>query len=92
MASDKALTAQGFGKFLARRDALAIILVAALWFMATLSAGLIIGGTCPIPSPFFSTLPVALLTIGLTYVIACGDIDSRSARFLHWRAVPPPIA
>ena len=33
MATDKALTARGFGKFLARRDALAIILTVLLWLV-----------------------------------------------------------
>ena len=33
MATDKALTARGFGKFLARRDALAIILTVILWLV-----------------------------------------------------------
>ena len=75
MASDKALTAKGFGKFLARRDALAIILVAALWFM-----GLYLRPDYwwNLPNTFAILLnftEVALLTIGLTYVIACGDID-----------------
>ena len=75
MASDKALTAQGFGKFLARRDALAIILVAALWF-----TGFYLRPDYwwNLPNTFAILLnftEVALLTIGLTYVIACGDID-----------------
>ncbi len=75
MASDKALTAKGFGKFLARRDALAIILVAALWF-----TGFYLRPDYwwNLPNTFAILLnftEVALLTIGLTYVIACGDID-----------------
>ncbi len=75
MASDKALTAKGFGKFLARRDALAIMLVAALWFI-----GLYLRPDYwwNLPNTFAILLnftEVALLTIGLTYVIACGDID-----------------
>ena len=75
MASDKALTAKGFGKFLARRDALAIILVAALWI-----TGLYLRPDYwwNLPNTFAILLnftEVALLTIGLTYVIACGDID-----------------
>ena len=75
MASDKALGARGFGKFLARRDALAIILAAALWF-----AGLYLRPDYwwNLPNSFAMLLnftEVALLTIGLTYVIAAGDID-----------------
>ena len=38
MASDKALTARGFGKFLARRDALAIILTVVLWLIGAVAA------------------------------------------------------
>ena len=75
MASDKALNARGLAKFLARRDALAIILVAVLWF-----AGLYLRPDYwwNLPNTFAILLnytEVALLTIGLTYVIACGDID-----------------
>jgi ribose transport system permease protein len=75
MASDKALTARGLGKFLARRDALAIILAVSLWLVGFY-----------LRPDYWSNLPntfaillnfteVALLTIGLTYVIASGDID-----------------
>lgn len=75
MASDKALSARGLGKFLARRDALAMILVVALWF-----AGLYLRPDYwwNLPNTFAILLnftEVALLTVGLTYVIACGDID-----------------
>jgi ribose transport system permease protein len=75
MASDKALTARGFGKFLARRDALTIILTALLWL-----AGLYLRPDYwwNLPNTFAILLnytEVALLTIGLTYVIAAGDID-----------------
>ena len=59
----------------ARRDALAIILVAALWF-----TGFYLRPDYwwNLPNTFAILLnftEVALLTIGLTYVIACGDID-----------------
>jgi ribose transport system permease protein len=75
MASDKALTASGFGKFLARRDALAIILTAVLWL-----TGFYLRPDYwwNLPNTFAILLnytEVALLTIGLTYVIAAGDID-----------------
>ena len=73
--ADRAVTARGFGKFLARRDALAIILTLVLWLTGF--------GRRPdywagLPNSFAILLnytEVALLTIGLTYVIACGDID-----------------
>ena len=75
MASDTALTAQGFGRFLARRDALAIILTVTLWLV-----GLYLRPDYwwHLPNTFAILLnytELALLTVGLTYVIACGDID-----------------
>src|SRR5919106_3376063 len=75
MASDKAWGAQGFGRFLARRDALAIILTVVLWLI-----GLWLRPDYwwNLPNSFAILLnytELALLTVGLTYVIACGDID-----------------
>ena len=75
MASDKAWGAQGFGRFLARRDALAIILTVVLWLV-----GLYLRPDYwwNLPNTFAILLnytELALLTVGLTYVIACGDID-----------------
>jgi ribose transport system permease protein len=75
MVSDRALFAQGLGKFLARRDALAIILTVILWLV-----GLYLRPDYwwNLPNTFAILLnytELALLTIGLTYVIACGDID-----------------
>lgn len=74
-ATDTAMSARGIGKFLARRDALAIILTLILWIV----------GLCLRPdywwnlSNTFAILlnytELAILTVGLTYVIACGDID-----------------
>ena len=92
MASDKALTAKGFGKFLARRDALAIILAVALWFI-----GLYLRPDYwwNLPNTFAILLnytEVALLAIGLTYVIAYGDIDLSVGAVLALAGAPPPIA
>jgi ribose transport system permease protein len=75
MTTDKALTARGFGKFLARRDALAIILTVVLWLV-----GLYLRPDYwwNLPNSFAILLnytELAILTIGLTYVIANGDID-----------------
>lgn len=75
MASDKALEARGVGRFLARRDALAIILTVVLWLV-----GLWLRPDYwwNLPNTFAILLnytELALLTVGLTYVIACGDID-----------------
>ena len=75
MATDKALAARGFGKFLARRDALAIILTVVLWLV-----GLYLRPDYwwNLPNTFAILLnytELALITVGLTYVIAAGDID-----------------
>jgi ribose transport system permease protein len=72
---DRALTARGLGKFLARRDSLAILLCATLWLV-----GLVLRPDYwwHLPNTFAILLnytELAMLTIGLTYVIACGDID-----------------
>ena len=75
MAADRALTARGFGKFLARRDALAIMLVIVLWCVG---AALRPDYWWNLPNSFALLLnytEVALIAIGLTYVIAAGDID-----------------
>ena len=75
MATDKAVTARGFGKFLARRDALAIILTVVLWLV-----GLYLRPDYwwNLPNTFAILLnytELALIAVGLTYVIAAGDID-----------------
>ena len=75
MASDMAMDAGGLGKFLARRDALAIILAVLLWLV-----GLYLRPDYwwHLPNTFAILLnytELAILTVGLTYVIACGDID-----------------
>jgi ribose transport system permease protein len=75
MATDTALSATGLGKFLARRDALAVILTMVLWL-----AGLVLrpdywwnlSNTFAI---LLNYTELALITVGLTYVIAAGDID-----------------
>ena len=75
-ATDKALTARGIiGKFLARRDSLAISLCVVLWLV-----GLYLRPDYwwNLPNTFAILLnytELAILTVGLTYVIACGDID-----------------
>ena len=75
MASDQALSARGFGKFLARRDSLAIILAIVLWLI-----GLYLRPDYwwNLPNTFAILLnytELALIAVGLTYVIAAGDID-----------------
>ncbi|MBY5799833.1 ABC transporter permease [Rhizobium leguminosarum] len=75
MAADMALSATGLGKFLAGRDALAIILTVVLWL-----TGLVLRPDYwwNLPNTFAILLnytELALITVGLTYVIAAGDID-----------------
>jgi ribose transport system permease protein len=75
MASDRALSARGFGKFLARRDALAIILTVVLWLVGL---SLRPDYWYNLPNTFAILLnytELALIAVGLTYVIAAGDID-----------------
>lgn len=75
MASDRALTARGLGKFFARRDALAIVLVALLWLAGIYLRPDYWGNLSNTFAILLNYTEVALLTIGLTYVIASGDID-----------------
>ncbi len=74
-ATDRALNARGLMKFLARRDAAAIMLAVLLWLV-----GLYLRPDfwASIDNSFNLMLAfteVGLLSIGLTYVIANGDID-----------------
>ena len=75
MATDKALTARGFGKFLARRDALAIILTVVLWLIGFWLRPDYWWNLQNSFAILLNYTELALLAIGLTYVIACGDID-----------------
>lgn len=75
MGSDRALAARGVWKLLARRDAFAIILTVALWCV-----GLVLRPDYwwHLPNSFAILLnytEVALLAVGMTFVIANGDID-----------------
>jgi ribose transport system permease protein len=75
MATDIALSATGLGRFLARRDALAIILTAVLWltgFALRPDYWWNLSNTFAI---LLNYTELALITVGLTYVIAAGDID-----------------
>jgi ribose transport system permease protein len=72
---DAAVGARGIVKFLTRRDALAIILTIVLWFIGLMLRPDYWAG---LPNTFAILLnytELALLSVGLTYVIACGDID-----------------
>ena len=75
MAADMALSGTRLGKLLARRDALALMLTAVLWL-----TGLVLRPDYwwNLSNSFAILLnytELALITIGLTYVIAAGDID-----------------
>ncbi|HET7716029.1 MAG TPA: ABC transporter permease, partial [Bauldia sp.] len=75
LARDMAFNARGLTRFLARRDALAIILTVLLWL-----AGVALRPDYwwNLPNTFALLLnytEVALIAVGLTYVIAAGDID-----------------
>ncbi len=75
VATDMELSAAGLGKFLARRDALAIVLTVALWL-----TGLVLRPDYwwNLSNSFAILLnytELALITVGLTHVIAAGDID-----------------
>jgi ribose transport system permease protein len=75
MANDLALNASGIFKLLTRRDAFAILLAIALWLIGL---GLRPDYWWNLQNTFAILLnytEIALLTVGLTYVIANGDID-----------------
>lgn len=74
-ASDRALTARGLGKFMARRDALAIMLAVMLWLVGFYLRP---DYWALLPNTFAILLnytELALIAVGLTFVIAAGDID-----------------
>lgn len=75
MASDIALSAAGFGKFLARRDALAIILTVVLWLTGLALRPDYWWNLSNTFAILLNYTELALITVGLTYVIAAGDID-----------------
>lgn len=75
VATDRALTARGFGKFLARRDALAIILTVVLWLVGLYLRPDYWWNLQNTFAILLNYTELALLAIGLTYVIAAGDID-----------------
>ena len=75
-ATDTEMSARNlFARFLARRDALAIMLTIALWFVGYALRPDYWAG---LPNTFAILLnftELALLSVGITYVIAAGDID-----------------
>jgi ribose transport system permease protein len=75
MATDMALSATGMGKFLARRDALAIILTGLLWLTGLALRPDYWWNLSNTFAILLNYTELALITVGLTYVIANGDID-----------------
>ena len=75
MATDIALSATGLGSFLARRDALAIILTAVLWLTGLALRPDYWWNLSNTFAILLNYTELALITVGLTYVIAAGDID-----------------
>lgn len=72
---DRALTARGLGKFLARRDALAITLCGVLWLVGLYLRPDYWWNLSNTFAILLNYTELAILSVGLTYVIACGDID-----------------
>jgi ribose transport system permease protein len=75
MAADNALSATGLGRFLARRDALAIVLAVLLWFVGLALRPDYWWNLSNTFAILLNYTELALITVGLTYVIAAGDID-----------------
>ncbi|MBY3387268.1 ABC transporter permease [Rhizobium laguerreae] len=75
MATDMALSATGLGSFLARRDALAIILTAVLWLTGVALRPDYWWNLSNTFAILLNYTELALITVGLSYVIAAGDID-----------------
>ncbi|MBY5524417.1 ABC transporter permease [Rhizobium leguminosarum] len=75
MATDMALSATGLGTFLARRDALAIILTAVLWLTGVALRPDYWWNLSNTFAILLNYTELALITVGLSYVIAAGDID-----------------
>ena len=74
--SDAAMAARGpVGRFLARRDALAILLSVVLWCVGLALRPDYWWNLSNTFAILLNYTELAILTIGLTYVIACGDID-----------------
>ncbi len=75
MATDIVLSATALGKFLNRRDSLAIILTVVLWLTGVALRPDYWWNLSNTFAILLNYTELALITIGLTYVIAAGDID-----------------
>lgn len=74
-AQARGLGARGFMAFLHRRDAAAVILVAALWLFGLWARPDFWGGLDNSFAILLAFSEIALLAVGLTFVMANGDID-----------------
>jgi ribose transport system permease protein len=75
IATDTAMAAGWIARFLARRDALAIILSVVLWCVGLWLRPDYWWNLSNTFAILLNFTELAILTVGLTYVIACGDID-----------------
>lgn len=75
VATDRAMGAAGLGKFFARRDAAAIMIAILLWLVGLYLRPDFWGSLDNSFNLILTFTEVALLAIGLTFVIANGDID-----------------
>ena len=73
--ADTAMDARGIAGFFARRDAFAIILCSVLWCVGLVLRPDYWWNLSNTFAILLNYTELAILTIGLTYVIACGDID-----------------
>jgi ribose transport system permease protein len=73
--ADAAMAARGIARFFARRDALAIVLSIVLWCVGLALRPDYWWNLSNTFAILLNYTELAILTIGLTYVIACGDID-----------------
>jgi ribose transport system permease protein len=73
--TDRSIQARGVRKFLARRDAAAIMIAVVLWVAGFYLRPDFWGGLDNSFNLILAFTEVALLSIGLTFVIANGDID-----------------
>ncbi len=75
VATDRAVDARGMGKFLSRRDSAAIMIAVALWLVGLYLRPDFWGNLDNSFNLLLTFTEVALVSIGLTFVIANGDID-----------------
>ena len=75
VAQDRGLAARGVMKFLHRRDAAAVLLAVALWLFGMWARPDFWGGLDNSFTILLAFSEVALLAVGMSFVMAAGDID-----------------